>query len=66
MLTIDNLSNAIDGKAIDTMARTYLQPEGLTFVIVGDRRQVEPQLKTLGLPVEIVPALGGAQAPAAD
>jgi zinc protease len=48
------------------MARTYLQPEGLTFVVVGDRGQVEPQLKTLGLPVEIVPALGGAQAPAGD
>jgi hypothetical protein len=35
------------------MARSYLQPDGLTFVVVGDRRQVEPQLSTLGLPVEI-------------
>ncbi len=25
----------------------------LLWVVVGDRRQVEPQLKTLGLPIEV-------------
>ena len=43
----------IDGKALDAMAKAYLQPEGLTFVVVGDRAKVEPQLKKAGLPVEV-------------
>ena len=45
---------AIDARAIDAAAKTYLQPEGLVIVVVGDRKVVEPQLKPLGLPVEIV------------
>jgi predicted Zn-dependent peptidase len=57
--TLASRYRAVDAGAIDTMARTYLQPDGLTFVVVGERKQVEPQLKTLGLPVEIVPALDG-------
>ncbi len=47
---------AIDAAALNSAARTWLQPEGLTFVVVGDRKQVEPQLKDLGLAVEIAPA----------
>ncbi len=47
---------AIDGKALDAAAQTWLRAEGLTFVIVGDRKVVEPQLKGLGLPVEIAAA----------
>ncbi|WP_443477908.1 M16 family metallopeptidase [Novosphingobium aerophilum] len=43
----------IDAKAIGAAATQYLQPNGLTFVIVGDRKVVEPQLKGLGLPVEV-------------
>jgi hypothetical protein len=38
------------------MAQRYLQAEGLTFVVVGDRKQVETQLKALGLPLELAPA----------
>ena len=45
---------AIDAKAIDAAARTYLQGEGLTFVVVGERKLIEPQLKGLALPVEFV------------
>ncbi|WP_309622303.1 pitrilysin family protein [Novosphingobium sp.] len=44
---------AIDAAAINAMARLYLQPQGLVFVVVGDRTLVEPQLKKLGLPIEI-------------
>ena len=44
---------AIDAAAIDNAAKTYLQADGLTFVVVGDRKVVEPQLKGLGLSVEI-------------
>jgi len=47
---------AIDAKALDAAARTWLQPEGIVFVVVGDRQQVEPQLARLGIPVEIAPA----------
>ncbi|MBW8755088.1 MAG: insulinase family protein [Sphingomonadales bacterium] len=55
--TLASRYRAVDAVELDRMARTYLQPEGLTFVVVGDRRQVEPQLKALGMPVEIAPAL---------
>lgn len=44
---------AIDATAINTAARQWLQPEGLTFIVVGDKAVVEPQLKGLGLPVEV-------------
>jgi hypothetical protein len=46
----------VDAAAINSAARDYLQSDGLTFVVVGDRKIVEPQLKGLGLPVEIMPA----------
>ena len=47
---------AIDATALDGAAKTWLQPSGLVVVVVGDRKLVEPQLKGLGLPVEIAPA----------
>ena len=47
---------ALDAKALDSAAKTWLQADGLTFVVVGDRRQVESQLERIALPVEIVPA----------
>ncbi|QDK33312.1 M16 family metallopeptidase [Sphingomonas sp. IC081] len=45
--------------AVAAAASQYLRPKGLVFVVVGDRKVVEPQLKGLGLPIEIQ------QAPAA-
>ncbi|WP_246447550.1 M16 family metallopeptidase [Novosphingobium flavum] len=42
---------AVDAKSLDTAARTYLGPDGLTIVVVGDRKLIEPQLKSVGLPV---------------
>ena len=50
---------ALDARALDGAAAKWLRPEALTFVVVGDRKLVEPQLKGLGLPVEIAPATGG-------
>jgi len=47
---------ALDARALDAAARQYLAPDALTFVVVGDRKQVEPQLARLGLPIEIAPA----------
>ncbi len=54
--TLPGRYRAIDGKALDAAARAYLQADGLTFVVVGDRKAVEPQLMGLGLPVEFAPA----------
>lgn len=54
--TLPSRYRAIDATALDTAARTWLQPQGLVFVVVGDRKVVEPQLKGLGLPVEYAPA----------
>ena len=43
---------ALDSAALDKAARDWLQPDGLTFVVVGDRKAIEPQLAGLGLAVE--------------
>jgi predicted Zn-dependent peptidase len=54
---------AIGKDQLDQAARQWLQPDGLTFVVVGDRKLVEPQLKGLGLPIEIAPPVdSGAKA----
>ena len=47
---------AINARAIDAAARTYLQGDRLTFVVVGTRKLIEPQLKGIGLPVEFASA----------
>jgi predicted Zn-dependent peptidase len=54
--TVASRYRAVDAARFDEMGRGYLQPDGLTFVVVGDARQVRGQLNSLGLPVEIVPA----------
>ena len=51
--TLPTRYRAIAAGALDAAARQYLQPEGLVFVVVGDRKTVEPQLKSLGLAIEI-------------
>jgi zinc protease len=50
--TLASRYRAIDAAALNAAARAYLQPDGLAFVVVGDRKLIEPQLKGLGLPVE--------------
>ncbi len=52
--TLPSRYRAIEAKAMDQAAKEHLQPDGLVFIVVGDRKVVEPQLKGLGLPVEIV------------
>ncbi|PLK24390.1 peptidase M16 [Novosphingobium sp. TH158] len=51
--TLPTRYRAIDATALNNAAKTFLQPEGLVFVVVGDRKVVEPQLKSLGMPVEL-------------
>ncbi len=50
--TLASTYRKLGSPAIEAAAREYLQPNGLTIVVVGDRRAIEPQLKGLGLPVE--------------
>ncbi|RVU05382.1 insulinase family protein [Novosphingobium umbonatum] len=47
------LYRSIDAKLLNEKAAQFLQPEGLTYVVVGDRAKVEAQVKELGLPVEV-------------
>jgi predicted Zn-dependent peptidase len=59
--TLASTYRRIGTPAIEQAARSYLQPDGMTIVIVGDRKAIEPQLKGLKLPVEYraAPALAG-------
>ena len=59
-VTLPTRYRSIDAKAIDAAAGSYLQSAGLVFIVVGDRKVVEPQLKKLGLPIEIAPVDSGA------
>ena len=47
---------------LDAAARRAIDPAKFVWVVVGDARVVRPQLDSLGLPVEVVPAasVGGA------
>jgi len=42
---------AVNAAALDAAAARYLQPQGLTIVVVGERKAIEPQLQGIGLPV---------------
>jgi zinc protease len=52
--TLPSRYRAIDQAALDGAARAYLTPQGLVFIVVGDRKLVEPQLQGLGLPIEVL------------
>lgn len=50
--------NAVGSDQARDMARKYLGVGGLVIVAVGDRSRIEPELRGLGLPVEIRDADG--------
>ena len=58
--TLPDRYRTIDATALNAAARTWLQADGLTFIVVGDRKVVEPQLRGLGLPVEVTSAVDSA------
>ena len=61
--TLPTRYRGIDAAAMNSAAQQYLQPAGLVFVVVGDRKVIEPQLKSLPLPLEIAtPVDSGAAA----
>jgi len=57
--TLPDRYRAVTATALDAAAQRFLQPDGLVYVVVGDRKAIEPQLQGVGLPVEYVAA--GAQ-----
>ena len=59
--TLPTRYRAIDAAAINRAAGTHLTPDGLVFVVVGDRKLVEPQLRKLGLPIEIASPVDSGQ-----
>ncbi|MXP13408.1 insulinase family protein [Altererythrobacter confluentis] len=52
--TLASRYRSLDATALDNAARANLGSKDLTFVIVGDRSVVEPQLAGINLPVEII------------
>ena len=46
----------------DAAARGMIDPAKITWVVVGDKAVVLPQLKDLGLPVEVVEGDGSSPA----
>ena len=52
---LPTLYRSFDAKALDAAARTYLGADNLVFVVVGDRKLIDPQLADIGLPVEYAP-----------
>ena len=56
--TLPDRYRAVTAPALDAAAQRFLQPDGLIYVVVGDRKVIEPQLQGVGLPVEYVTAAG--------
>jgi predicted Zn-dependent peptidase len=54
--TLPDVYRSITAAQIDAAAAKYLQPEQMVIVVVGDRGQIDAQLKTLGMPIEYMKA----------
>ena len=53
---LPTIYRGIDAAAIDAAAARFLDPAQMVIVVVGDRKQIDSQLATLGLPIEYVAA----------
>jgi predicted Zn-dependent peptidase len=47
---LPEIYRSLDADKIDAAAAKYLQPEQMVIVVVGDRSQIDAQLKTLDMP----------------
>jgi zinc protease len=47
---------ALDASALDGAVRSAIDPNGFTWVVVGDKTKVLPQLKSLKIPVTVIEA----------
>lgn len=66
--TVTQKYRAMTVAQLDAAARAALDPKKFVWVVVGDAKTVKPQLDSLGLPVEVVPAasVAGSTATAAS
>ncbi|MGK6320801.1 M16 family metallopeptidase [Sphingomonas sp. DT-204] len=64
--TIAQKYRALTAPQLDAAAREALDPDRFVWVVVGDAAKVRPQLDSVGLPVEVVPAPGAQPAAAAS
>lgn len=66
--TVTQKYRAMTVAQLDAAARAALDPKKFVWVVVGDAKTVKPQLDSLGLPVEVVPAasVAGSAATAAS
>jgi predicted Zn-dependent peptidase len=66
--TVTQKYRAMTVAQLDAAARAALDPKKFVWVVVGDAAKVKPQLDSLGLPVEVVPAasVAGSAATAAS
>ncbi|KLI65108.1 M16 family metallopeptidase [Aurantiacibacter marinus] len=53
---LPDIYRSISGDQINAAAASYLQPENLVIVVVGDRTVIDPQLETLGMEIEYLDA----------
>ncbi|WP_294189166.1 insulinase family protein [uncultured Sphingomonas sp.] len=54
--TITQKYRALTLPQVTAATRAVIDPNKFVWVVVGDAKQVQPQLGTLGLPVEVMPA----------
>jgi len=54
--TLPDIYRSITIHEINEAAAQYLQPDNFVIVVVGDRKTIDPQLKTLDMPIEYVDA----------
>jgi predicted Zn-dependent peptidase len=54
--TLADRYRAMDARALDGALRSSIDPDGFTWVVVGDSKRVLPQLRKLKIPVTVVEA----------
>ena len=47
---------SLTSQKLDQAARAALEPQGFTWIVVGDAAKIRPQLEKLGMPIETVEA----------
>ncbi|MDX3909919.1 MAG: pitrilysin family protein [Sphingobium sp.] len=52
--TLADRYKALTAPQLDTMARKMIDPDKITWVVVGDKAVVMPQLQKLGIPITVV------------
>jgi predicted Zn-dependent peptidase len=62
--TIADRYRGMTASGLDLAARQIIDPRKLVWVVVGDAAKVRPQLRGLGMPIEVVNPVAAVQAPA--